>query len=107
MTGIDPSDPATLESAGKFFEDYTQFLSADALEGARIGVARDFFGSNAEVDQALNTAIDELETLGATVVDPITFPSDVLEARSSIYSTISDTEFKAQIADYLATLSNE
>ena len=107
MTGIDESDPATLESTGKFFEDYTQFLSADALEDARIGVARDFFGSNAEVDQAINTAIDELETLGATVVDPITFPSDVLEARSSIYSTISDTEFKAQIADYLATLSNE
>ena len=107
MTGIDESDPATLESEDKFFEDYTQFLSADALEGARIGVARDFFGSNAEVDQAINTAINELETLGATVVDPITFPSDVLEARSSIYSTISDTEFKVQIADYLATLSNE
>ena len=106
MTGIDPNDPATLDE-GKFFNDYTQFLSTDALEGARIGVARDFFGSNAEVDQAIDTAITDLEALGATIVDPLTFPDEVLEARSSIYSTISDTEFKAQIADYLATLPDE
>ena len=43
MAGTDPSDPATLESEGKVPDNYTQFLNKDALKGARIGVARDFF----------------------------------------------------------------
>ncbi len=107
VTGVDPNDPQTLESQGKSFNDYTQFLNTDALKGARIGVARDFFGGNAEVDQATDTAISKLKALGADVVDPITFPEDVLAARGSIYSTISDTEFKTQIAEYLATLGND
>jgi len=105
MTGIDPNDPVTKESEGKFFTDYTQFLDKDALQGARIGVARDFFGRNSDIDQAIEQAITEIKALGATVVESVTFPPEVLAARGGVYSTISDTEFKAQIADYLATLS--
>lgn len=107
MTGIDPNDPVTKESEGKFFTDYTQFLDKDALQGARIGVARDFFGRNSEIDQAIEQAIAEIKALGANVVESVTFPPDVLAARGEIYSTISDTEFKAQVADYLETLSDE
>ena len=44
MTGIDPNDPVTAGSAGKFYKDYRPFLQVNALQGARIGVARDFFG---------------------------------------------------------------
>ncbi len=40
MTGVDPADEATKKSAGKFHADYTQFLKADALKGARIGIAK-------------------------------------------------------------------
>src|SRR6478672_1078441 len=36
--GIDPSDAATAAQAGHAFTDYTQFLDAGALKGARIGV---------------------------------------------------------------------
>jgi len=104
MTGIDPNDPVTQESEGKFFTDYTQFLAKDALQGARIGVARDFFGRNSDVDQAIEQAIAEIKALGATVVESVIFPPEVLAARGAVYSTISDTEFKAQIADYLETL---
>ena len=107
MTGVDPNDPVTKESEGKFFTDYTQFLDKDALQGARIGVARDFFGRNSDIDQAIEQAIAEIKALGATVVESVTFPTEVLAARGGIYSTISDTEFKAQIADYLETLSDE
>ena len=39
MTGIDPADAATKKSEGRFESDYTKFLKADALKGARIGVA--------------------------------------------------------------------
>ena len=41
MTGVDSDDPATAEQAGNAFTDYTQFLDADALDGARIGVWRE------------------------------------------------------------------
>jgi amidase len=104
MTGIDPSDPATAGSAGQFLKDYTPFLTSNALQGARIGVARDFFGGNTDIDATIEAAISTLRSLGAEIVDAIAFPSTVLSTRASVYSTISDTEFKAQLADYLATL---
>lgn len=107
MTGVDPNDPRTQESEGKFYKDYTQFLDIDDLSGARIGVARNFFGGNPEVDQATNTAIAKMEELGATIVDSTNVPDDVVASIGDIYSTISDTEFKSQIADYLATLGDD
>src|SRR6185503_10015195 len=36
-TGVDPDDAATTDQTGHAFTDYTQFLNADALVGARIG----------------------------------------------------------------------
>ncbi|MBM0744244.1 PEP-CTERM sorting domain-containing protein [Phormidium sp. CLA17] len=107
MTGIDANDPATAGSAGLFSKDYTQFLTPNALAGARIGVARDFFGGNPDVDAAINSAIGNIQTLGATVVDSVLFPPSVFPLLSATYSTISDTEFKAQLADYLATVGPE
>jgi amidase len=104
MTGIDPSDPATAGSAGQFFKDYTPFLTTNALQGARIGVARDFFGGNTDIDATIEASIMTLRSLGAEIVESIAFPSTVLTTRAGIYGTISDTEFKAQLADYLATL---
>src|SRR6266699_3914325 len=38
LVGVDPRDPQTQASAGRSFTDYTQFLNADGLRGARIGV---------------------------------------------------------------------
>ena len=38
-------DAATRKSEGRFETDYTKYLKADALKGARIGVARDFLGA--------------------------------------------------------------
>ena len=37
--------------------DYTPFLKADALKGARIGIARDFLGQDAEVDWVIEAAL--------------------------------------------------
>ena len=44
LTGTDPADPATGKSDGHFETDYTRYLSATSLSGARIGIARDFLG---------------------------------------------------------------
>ncbi len=106
MAGIDPADPATFDSAGKFYKDYTPFLDKNALQGARIGVARDFFGRNSEVDQIIESAIAEMQALGATIVDSLFFPEDVLTERNTIYTRVRWPDFKAQIPDYLATLED-
>jgi len=104
MTGVDPADDATKTSAGKFQKDYTQFLKKGSLRGARIGVARDFFGQNAETDRIINEAVLKLRELGATVVDPVKFPAYFMDGRRGGGASPFATEFKAQLAVYLATL---
>ena len=42
LTGVDPTDGATRKSEGRFETDYAKYLKADALRGARVGIARDF-----------------------------------------------------------------
>lgn len=107
MVGIDPDDDSTLKSAGRVPEDYTSYLQRGALRGARIGIARDFFGQDEGVDEVLEQAIDKLKELGAIVIEDVRIPKPILEARGDIYTTVRSAEFKAQIADYLATLDSE
>lgn len=103
LVGVDDADPATQASAGHVHRDYTRFLDAGALDGARIGVARDFMGSDQEVDWVVEAALAAMRDAGAEVVD-VALPAWLLEARGEWYRTIRFREFRAQIADYLATL---
>ena len=70
LAGEDARDTATSASAGKAVRDYTQFLDAGGLRGARIGVARKYFGFNDAVDALMNQRIDEMKAAGAEIVDP-------------------------------------
>jgi amidase len=92
--------------------DYTQFLQRGALNGARIG--RDvrffdyrYFGSGIPGDQHTvafaERALDVMESLGATIVDTDT--GDVFAYTDDEFTALL-YEFKAQIAEYLATLTN-
>ena len=102
MTGLDPADPETSTSAGKYHTDYTKFLDAGALKGARLGVFVDYAGEDAGVKQVFAATRATLEKLGATLVE-IPLLKFILE-RQSIMETMRPGEFKAQVADYLATL---
>ncbi|WP_204139133.1 amidase family protein [Halomicronema sp. CCY15110] len=102
MAGPDSADPRTLESEADAVADYTQFLEADALDGARIGLITDFLGGNAEVDALTKLAVDQLEAQGATVVT-VDLPAS-LENPWSYMGPAWDNEFKPQIEAYLATL---
>lgn len=106
MTGIDSADDSTLKSEGKFETDYTQFLDADSLQGARIGIARVFMKSDAEVDWVVESALQSMRDAGAEIID-VEFPAWLLESRGEFYRAIRYPEFRAQIADYLATLAPE
>ena len=103
MVGVDPRDTATTPSRAKGFTDYTKFLAADGLRGARIGVARErFFGYSASADKVIDVAIDKLRELGAVIVDPANIPTagkfDDSEFEVLLY------EFKTDLNAYLASL---
>jgi amidase len=102
-TGIDPRDEATKKSEGKTEKDYTRFLDPGALKGARIGVARDFFGQDPDVDAIIESALSAMKAQGATLFD-VRYPDAILKLRTDLYNAIRRPEFKWQIQDYLATL---
>jgi amidase len=103
MAGIDPADVATQKSEGHIETDYTKYLKIDALKGARIGLARDFTGQDADVDWTVDAAVTSMRRAGATVID-VRFPKWLLEAKGAFYDAIRYPEFAAQIPDYLKTL---
>ncbi|HKU14950.1 MAG TPA: amidase family protein [Steroidobacteraceae bacterium] len=78
MAVADPDDAASVRVWSKVADrydvrnghiDYTRFLNAAALKGARIGVVRDFFGGDPEIDALAGAALEQLRALGATLVD--------------------------------------
>jgi len=88
-TSPDPNDPATSRCTPPSNNDYTQFLKADALKGARIGIPRAFYydkitrpgakepqgGLNPAQAKAMADAIEALKQQGAVIVDPADIPS--------------------------------
>lgn len=102
LVGVDPRDPATQASQGKFYTDYTQFLDPDGLRGARIGVARNFFGFSEKVDRVMEACIQVIKDLGAEIVDPANVDLD--EKLSETEVEVLLYEFKADLNAYLAGL---
>lgn len=103
LAGVDPRDPATSAGAGHASPDYREFLRADGLHGARIGVPRKvFFGYHDATDRLIEAALTDLSRAGATIVDPCDIPHqgeyDAAEFQVLLY------EFKAGLNAYLAGL---
>ena len=103
MAGLDPADDSTRKGEGKLETDYTQYLDAEALSGARIGIARDFMEQDPDVDWVIEASLEAMRTAGAVIVD-VEFPTWLLESRSDLYWTIRRREFRADIPAYLKTL---
>ena len=103
-TGVDPNDAATAAQAGHAFTDYTQFLNAHALQGARIGVWRAGVFDPTLVGSVVEPILDNvkaaLEAQGATVVDPTDI--DLTAANNNELGALL-CEFKSDIATYLHT----
>ncbi|GAC1446042.1 MAG: hypothetical protein NVSMB56_01420 [Pyrinomonadaceae bacterium] len=105
LTGVDARDEATSASQGKSFADYTKFLDANGLKGARIGVARTkFFGYNIALDNVCEEAIAEMKRRGAVNVDPANIETagqfDEAELEVLLF------EFRSDLNRYLAELQN-
>jgi len=96
LAGADARDSATAASQGKVATDYTKFLDPNGLRGARIGVARKYFGFNDAVDRLFNDLIDEIKRQGADIVDPADLPS---------HGKFNDTEFTVLLYELKADLN--
>ena len=103
LTGVDPRDPATAGSDGNSHADYTQFLDADGLTGARIGVARQLFFDSPETSAIMEEVVAALSVNGATIVDPVEFPSFEEFSTASPEFDVLLLEFKSDVALYLET----
>ena len=88
----DPNDPATVKCSRVPGGDYTRFLNAGGLKGARIGIPRAFFyekiatpagskeprgGLDPAQTKVMEEAITILKQQGAIIVDPVEIPSIV------------------------------
>lgn len=98
LIGADKTDAITSQAA-KGEKDYTKFLQKDGLKGARIGVARQYFGRNARVDTLLEAQLKILKDNGATLVD-VTFPT--LQKFGDAEYEVLLYEFKEDLNKYLA-----
>ncbi|WP_458189666.1 amidase [Haladaptatus sp. NG-WS-4] len=114
MTEYDPEDPITAQSVANVpAEGYVSHLDERGLEGARIGVVREFFGLQNEesapeaaarkVTSVVETAIDEMEAAGATVVDPV----EVVDPELLASARVLQYEFKRDLDRYVAELDDE
>jgi amidase len=102
LTGVDPDDPYTSDSQGKSYTDYAQFLDANGLKGARIGVARKYFGFSDGVDGIMAEAIEVMKKQGTTIVDPADM--ETFGKFDDTETLVLQYELKADIEKYLARL---
>jgi len=78
--------------------DYTNFLKADGLQGARIGVAREYWGRNTVVDKVTDAALEAMKRAGAILID-IKFPNR--NKFGDAENTVLQYEFKDGLEKYL------
>lgn len=102
LTGADPQDQATPASAGKAQANYEQYCDPNGLKGARIGVARKFFGFSDAVDALMEQSIDVMRKQGAVIVDPADIST--LGKFDDSEMTVFMFELKADLNAYLAGL---
>ena len=97
LVGYDPEDDWSGATAQTDVDSYTDYLNEDGLEGRRIGVLRERFGSDdnpraAPVNTVVEQAMEAMREAGAEFVDPVSIP-DVAER-------IEDTE----VYEYYGTM---
>ncbi|RED55491.1 amidase family protein [Cohnella lupini] len=98
MTAADAEDTAMQENGRLAYSNYTNFLDANGLQGARIGVPRHYYsgldGARAEI---IERAIILMKERGAIVVDPISMPCESAKWDWDVMRF----EFKKGLNDYL------
>jgi len=101
IAGYDPADPLTLTAIGRTEPDYTAFLDADGLDGARIGVMRaisDTDTADPEILALFEQALADMQAAGAVLIDPFDVP-DFANLRENVWCNT----FRHDLDAYLAS----
>ena len=114
----DSKDPKSVEVWGQIEKidptanngmDFTKALDRDAFRGRKLGVLRDLFEGDPEINALAEKAIATMKELGATTVD-IRLDAGFIEAhlKSGIRKTraLSDYRFRQDWEQYLATFKS-
>jgi amidase len=102
LTGVDDTDRATAASRGHIHDDYVQFLNADGLRGARIGVARNISKFEPRVMELFDHAIKAMTGAGAVMVDPVETADGAWNNDDRL--AVMEFEFKSGLNSYLSSL---
>jgi amidase len=98
LVGADDRDPVTKGAVAGAYGN----LDPAAVRGARIGVARAYFGYQPELDARVEESIAALRSLGAEIIDPVKLGAmkemEAAELEVLLY------EFKTDLEAYLAGL---
>jgi amidase len=97
----DSNDTTVDLKKGEAIAAYSRFLDVHGLKGARIGIAADFTGFHAQVDQLLKEAVDTMRKQGAEVIEDLKFKDH--EKWGAAEWQVLLSEFKADLNAYLAT----
>ena len=106
VAGPDPADPYTAAGRGRREPDYTAFLDADGLRGARIGVLRalvDAEDADTAIVRVFGAALGDITRLGAVLVDPFPFDLEAQSEREGMYCR----RFRYDMWIYLQSLGEE
>ena len=114
----DPKDPKSvqvwgevekIDPAAKNGVDFTKALDRDALRGRKLGVLRDLFEGDPEINALAEKAITTMKKLGATMVDIRLEPAFIeahLKSGIRKVRTLSDYRFRQDWEQYLATFKS-
>ncbi len=100
--GFDPNDPSTAAGKNRIPKTYTAFLKRDALNGARIGILPELFGTapeDSEVGDVVRRALEEMKAHGASLTE-VTVPNLAEQLQAS---NLLMQELRFYLGDYLKT----
>ncbi len=102
IAGRDSRDSATGSIPSDLSFDFTRGLKRDALRGARLGVAHQFFGFHPTVERLMRGVLNQLKALGAELIDPVELPNGAERDRAEFEVLLY--EFKTELNRYLGAL---
>lgn len=101
VTGVDSTDDKTLDSEGRSYTDYIQFLKKDGLKGKRIAYLKTEAGKHFKVDTLMHRAVRFLKSQGAEIIEL----DKIVEGRPWTNSSeVLAYEFKDGLSKYFARL---
>jgi len=101
IAGYDPQDKVTVTGKSKA-SNYLKQLDANGLKGAKVGVARNFFGSHAGIEGLMQNALEAILEAGAEMID--TEDLAITDEVGKASGTVLEYELKHDMAAYLKRL---